>query len=199
MKFSLKFLAVSLLVFMFVVGCAKRPEQEIAAAKAAVDEVVKEGGDKYAASELSGINSALSAAVTEADTQDKKFFKNFDAAKAQLAKVTSDAQALKGVVVQRREEAKKQAIENLAAATTAIETAKADLEKAPKGKDTRADIEMMKADLAGIEQTITEIQPLIDGGDYLAAKDKGAMVLAKAQEISAQVAAAIEKTKGKRK
>jgi len=97
----------------------------------------------------------------------------------------------------RIEEAKNAAVQAQTEAQAAIDEAKALLEKAPKGKGSKADIEAMKADLAGIEVSYAEVQAAIDAEDYFGAKDKAAVVKEKAAGISQQVQAAIDKVKGR--
>jgi hypothetical protein len=199
MKLAAKFMFLSALLLVFVAGCAKKPDQEISAARAAIDAVVAEGGEKYAAEETKGLNDSLNAALAEVETQDKKFFKNFDAAKQQLAKVTSDANALKAEIPARKEAAKTKAMESLTAATTAVEEAKKMVAKAPRrGKEAMAEIAALKADLAGLETSLTEVQPLIDSEEYIAAAEKAEAITAKATEVSGQIEEAIAKLKGKK-
>ena len=135
----------------------------------------------------------LNAAMEEVKTQDAKYFKNYDKAKEMLAKAKADADTLKTGLAAKKEQAKNDATANLAAASEAVKAAKAALSKAPKGKGAAADIEAMKGDLQGAEAALAEVQPLIDGQDYIAARDKAAGVKAKADEVSAAVAAAMEK------
>ncbi len=186
-------LAVSVLVALVVAGCGSQPAQEIQAAKGAVDGVVADGGEKFAPAETKAVSDAVNAAMEEVKTQDGKFFKNYDKAKEMLTKAKADADTLKTGLAAKKEQAKKDATANLAAASEAVKAAKAALSKAPKGKGAAADIEAMKGDLQGMEAALAEVQPLIDGQDYIAARDKAAGVKAKADEVSAAVAAAMEK------
>ena len=186
-------LAVSVLVALVVAGCGSQPAQEIQAAKGAVDGVVADGGEKFAPAETKAVSDAVNAAMEEVKTQDGKFFKNYDKAKEMLTKAKADADTLKTGLAAKKEQAKNDATANLAAASEAVKAAKAALSKAPKGKGAAADIEAMKGDLQGMEAALAEVQPLIDGQDYIAARDKAAGVKAKADEVSAAVAAAMEK------
>jgi Domain of unknown function (DUF4398) len=186
-------LAVSVLVALVVAGCGSQPAQEIQAAKGAVDGVVADGGEKFAPAETKAVSDAVNAAMEEVKTQDGKFFKNYDKAKEMLTKAKADADTLKTGLAAKKEQAKKDATANLTAASEAVKAAKAALSKAPKGKGAAADIEAMKGDLQGMEAALAEVQPLIDGQDYIAARDKAASVKAKADEVSAAVAAAMEK------
>jgi hypothetical protein len=204
MKALLKYLAVGfsvLVVAALLVGCAKPPTQEMEAAKVAIDAAVAEGAEKYAKDGLKALNDKWAAAQDEVKKQEGKLFKNYDNAKALIAQATTDAAALKTETAAKKEQAKQEAIAADAAAKTAVEQAKALLAEAPTGKGTKADIEMMKADLAGLEGSLAEIGTLITSEEYFAATDKAKAISAKCADISAQVQAAIEKAgpKGKKK
>jgi hypothetical protein len=181
------------LVAFALTGCGSQPAQEIQSTKAAVDAVVADGGEKFAPAETKGVAAALNTAMEEVKTQDGKFFKNYDKAKEMLAKAKGDAETLKTGLAAKKEQAKTEAAANLSAASDAVKAAEAALSKAPKGKGAAADIEAMKGDLQGLEAALAEVQPLIDGQDYAAARDKAAGIKSKADEVSAAVASAMEK------
>lgn len=186
-------LAVGVLGALVLVGCSSPPAQETQAAKAAVDAVVADGGEKFAPAETKAATDALNAAMEEVKTQDGKFFKNYDKAKEMLAKAKTDAETLKTGLAAKKEQAKNEATANLTAASDAVKAAKAALTKAPKGKGAAADIEAMKGDVQGLEAALAGIQPLIDSQDFAAARDKAAGIKSKADEVSSAVSAAMEK------
>jgi len=198
MKNLMKISVLGLLVVFLFTSCAKQPTQQIDEAKAAIDAVVKAGGDIYAKDELKKLNDDYNAAMDEVNAQSKKLFKKYGKAKEMLAKVKTDAESVAQLIPARKEEAKNNAINALNEAKTAFETAKALLDKAPKGKGTKADIEAMKSDLAGLEAQLAEVQASIDREDYFGAHDKAVSIKEKASAISEQVNAAIEKVKGRR-
>lgn len=198
MKKLVKVLILGAFVVSLFSSCAKQPAQEINDAKAAVEAAAKEGADVYAADELKKLNDDLTAALDEVATQDKKFFKKFATAKEMLAKVKADAEALKATIPAKKEAAKNAAVTAQQEARAALDEAKALLEKAPRGKGTKADIEAFTADLKGLEDAYPEIQAAIDNEDYFGASSKAASIKEKAASISAQIQAAIEKVKGKR-
>jgi hypothetical protein len=203
MKGIRKYLSVGLSMLVMaslLTGCAKPPTAEMDAAKVAIDAAIAAGADKYAKDGLKSINDAWAAAQDEVKKQEGKLFKNYDNAKAMIAKITTDAAALKTEAEQKKEQAKQEANAASTAATAAVAQAKALLAEAPTGKGTKADIEAMKADLAGIEASVAEIGTLITSEEYFAATDKAKAISAKAADISAQVQAAIDKApKGKKK
>lgn len=197
MKNLMKISVLGLLVVFFFTSCAQQPTQQIDEAKAAIDTVVKAGGDIYAKDELKKLNDDFNAAMDEVNAQSKKLFKKYGKAKEMLAKVNADADSVAQLIPARKEEAKNNAIAAYDEAKAAFEAAKAILEKAPKGKGTKADIEAMKSDLAGLEAQLAEVQAAIDSEDYLGALDKAVSIKEKANAISEQVNAAIEKVRGR--
>jgi hypothetical protein len=69
-KYSVSLMMVLALVLVFI-GCAKPPEAEQKAAKAAMDAAVTAGADKYAAADLDAAKKEFDAA--EAQVKDKKY------------------------------------------------------------------------------------------------------------------------------
>jgi hypothetical protein len=195
MKNLMKLSILSLLVVFLFTSCAKQPAQEIDAAKAAIDSVVNAGGNIYAQEELKKLNDDLNAAMEEVNAQSKKLFKRYGNAKEMLAKVTTDAEAVLNLIPDRKEQAKNEALQAMDEAKAAFEEAKALLAKAPVGKGTKADIEALKSDLAGVEALLTEAQAAFDSEDYFGARDKAASIKETAAAISEQVKAAIAKVR----
>jgi hypothetical protein len=196
MKSLIKNLVLVLAIAVVLTGC-KQPTQLITDVQAAIDEVKKAGADKYAVDDFKKLEEAMKAANDEIATQDKKFFKKFGTAKDMLAKVKTEADALKAALPGKIEAAKNAAVLLQTETKAAIDEAKALLEKAPTGKGTKKDIDALKADLAGAETAFAEIQTAIDAQNYIGAADKAKAVKEKAVAVSDQVKAAIEKTKKK--
>jgi predicted small lipoprotein YifL len=187
----------SLALVASLTACAKAPTEEINATKAAVDAAVAEGAQQYTPEDYKMVSDGLAAANAEIKVQEEKFFKNFDKAKQMLAKTKADAEALKGKVGQRKEELKQAAIATLAQATASLTEAKDLLAKAPKGKGSKADIEAMQTDLAGVEAMLPEVQPMIDSGDFIGANEKANAILARVTAIIDEVKAAQAKVGAK--
>ena len=197
MKKLLTTLTVVMAMLVVLTSCAKQPAQEMTDTKASIDAVIATGGDKYANEEVKQLNDQLTAALDEVKVQDGKFFKNYDKAKEMLAKVKSSAETLNAEIPARIEKAKTDAIAALDAAKIAVADATALLAKAPRGKGSKADLEAMKADLAGLDAAIVEAQGMIDGQDYLGALDKANGIKDKAAQVSTQVTEAMAKKAGK--
>jgi len=195
----LKYLTYGLLVMFILAGCAKQPTDDINAAQKAVEAAKAAGGEKYIPEDSKKVDDNLAAALNEIKAQDGKFAlsRNYDKAKQMLAQVKADAEKVKTDVPSKKEEAKKNALAGQEAAKASIKEAKALLAKAPMGKGARADIEALKGDIKGLEDSVPELQQLIEKEDYVVATDKAKAIKEKADGVSNQIKEAMQKVKGK--
>ncbi|MBI5683404.1 MAG: hypothetical protein HZC45_09670 [Deltaproteobacteria bacterium] len=200
MRGVLRCVVYGLLVVLVFAGCAKQPTEEMSGAKVSVDAAKAAGSTTYLPEEVKKMDDSLTAAMDEVKVQDGKFVlsRNYDKAKGMLATVKSDAEKVKTDTAAKKEEKKKEAITLQGEAKAAIDEAKALLTKAPMGKGAKTDIEAMKGDVKGLEDSLPEVQALIDKEDYLTAIDKAKAVKEKAGGVSEQVKAAMEKVKPKK-
>lgn len=196
MKNLTKSLILVLAVAVVLVGC-KQPTAQIDAAKAAIDDVLKGGADKYAPEELKTVQADLSKAMDEIAGQDKKFFKKFGTAKEMLVKVKADAESLKAALPAKIEAVKNEAVKLQGELQTAINEVKEMLKKAPKGKGTAKDLAALKGDLDGAETEFAGIQKALDGQDYIGALNTAKSIQAKVTGVEDQIQAALDKTKKK--
>jgi len=190
-------LAIALAIMM--VGCSKPPTQELDAASASIKDLASAGAEKYSPEDLKKLNDQVAAANDEIKSQEGKYFKSYDKAKEMLTKVKADADALKPTLAAKKEEAKKTATAAQESAKAAVDEAKNLLVKAPVGKESRADIEALKADVKGLDEGLAEVQNLMTGEDYRTATDKAKAISDKAAGVSGQVKAAIEKVAAAKK
>jgi hypothetical protein len=200
MKHLLKYFTYGLLVMFILAGCAKQPSEDINAAQKAVEAAKAAGGDKYIPEDSKKVDDNLAAALNEIKAQDSKFAlsRNYDKAKQMLAQVKADAEKVKTDVPSKKEEAKKNALAGQEAAKASIKEAKALLAKAPRGKGARADIEALKGDIKGLEDSVPELQQLIDKEDYVVATDKAKAIKEKADGVTNQIKEAMKKVKAKK-
>ena len=200
MKRLLKYFTYGLLVMFILAGCAKQPTEDINAAQKAVEAAKAAGGEKYIPEDTKKVDDNLAAALNEIKAQDGKFAlsRNYDKAKQMLAQVKADAEKVKTDIPSKKEEAKKNALAGQEAARASVKEAKALLAKAPMGKGARADIEALKGDIKGLEDSVPELQQLIDKEDYVVATDKAKAIKEKADGVSNQIKEAMQKVKGKK-
>ena len=187
-------LLLSLMVVLLLCGCQKQPTEEITAAKASIDAAVSEGAQKFAADDLKKINDDMQAADQEIKAQDGKvLFKDYAKAKELLAKVKADAESLKAALPEKKKEIKKKAEEAYEAAQATKNDAAALLAKAPRGKDSAADLGALKGDLKGVEDSLAEIKKSMESEDYQVVVEKSNAAKEKASAISGQIREALEK------
>ena len=199
MKRLLKYFTYGLLVMFILVGCTKQPSEDINAAQKAVEDLKATGAEKYIPEDTKKVDDSLAAALNEIKAQDGKFAlsRNYDKAKQMLAQVKAEAEKVKVDIAAKKEEAKKNALAGQQAARASVKEAKALLAKAPMGKGARADIEALKGDIKGLEDSVPELQQLIDKEDYAVAIDKAKAIKEKADGVSNQIKEAMKKVKGK--
>jgi hypothetical protein len=96
-----------------------------------------------------------------------------------------------------KEKVRLEVTQKLADVKTLIESATAALAKAPRGKGSKADIELIKNDLTSVQTAYSEAESDFNGGKYLVAKNKLDSVAQGAQKIIDEIAAAKAKKMGK--
>lgn len=195
---KMRYLLLGLMILTFLVGCGKKPAQEIEGTQSAVNAVISEGLGKYAPEDEKKLKDALNAAMEEIKVQENKTFKSYDKAKQMLAEVKKSAEEMKAALPAKKEEAKKNALESQEVAKSAVKEVKTLLTKAPKGKGTAADLQALEGDVKGLEEALTEIQGLIDKEEYGEAKTKANAVKEKASGVSNQITQALEKIKAEK-
>ncbi|MDZ7263468.1 MAG: septation ring formation regulator EzrA [candidate division KSB1 bacterium] len=200
---SIKNLTLTLFVILalvMVIGCAKAPQQEVDAAKAALDAAKAAEADRYLPAEFNAVQDSLNAALAEIEKQNSKFAltRNYNRAKALLASVVTLANQAKDQVDAKKEEVKAQATQLTTDLQAALDEAKKLLKKAPRGKEGKAALEAMTNELTTVENSMADVTTLMNNGDFLSAKDKLAAGLAKVQSIVEELKAAIEKRYGKK-
>jgi hypothetical protein len=194
----LSILTLAAVVMVLVVGCAKPPQEEISATQAEMDKARQAQAETWAANELRAADEAMNAAQTEINAQNEKWIKNYDKAKELLGKAREDAAKAAEAAVANKEQAKKDAEATLAAADTAVQTAEAALKVAPMTKDSKADLELFKNDLATLRSTLDAAKASFGSEDYKKALESATSVKDQATSIATQLEEAKAKRAGKR-
>jgi hypothetical protein len=199
MKKSLLIAITALFCGLIFAGCSSAPTEEINATKAALSAAQTDDVRDYAPESLKAADDEMSKALAEVQTQDGKFMlsRNYKQASEMLKsakdlaeKATADAEANKA-------KSKAEAETAIAELPQLIEEARTALAKAPKGKDTKADIEAMQNDLKIAEESQSEASQAISQEKYKDALAKAASAKEKASSIIEQVKQAQEKIKGR--
>jgi len=186
---------------LMVTACAKVPQEQLTAAQTALDAARTAEAEKYAPEVWRAASDSLAAANAEIQAQASKFvlFRKYDRTNALIAaSSTAAAKAAQDAVVNKAA-ARDAANEALTMAVAMVDSAKVTLGSAPVGKDNRADVEMMKADLAGAEANLEQVRTAITNEDYFGARSQAEAITAKSNEIINSVMMAKEKMSGGRR
>jgi len=191
------FTMVAALLFF---GCASAPKEEIAATQTALQAAQTDDVRTYAPDSLKAAEDLMSKATAEVQTQDNKFALSRDyKAASDLLKQAKDAAAKSQTDAQEaKTKAKADAEATIATLTTLLEDAKKALATAPKGKDTKAELEALQADLTAAGEASTAASQAMSQEKYADALAQANTAKTKATAIIDQVNAAKEKVKGKR-
>lgn len=188
---------VVVVALMFVAGCAKAPQAEMDAAKAAVEAAKTAEADRYVADQFNAAKDSLDAALAEIDQQNAKFAltRNYDKAAQLLQSAIATANAAAAAVAASKEQVRVEATDLITALGTAVTETKALMAKAPKGKEGKAALEAIGADLAAVEASAADANTALTGGDFMTARDKAKAAFDKVNALKDELEQAISKKK----
>jgi len=190
-----------LLVLLVIVGCSKPPEVEMQSANASIDQAKAAEAEAYVPRAYRTMMDSLNAANAAKVEQDGKFvlFRSYKRSKDMF--INTETLAKKVAVDATTEKAKVKAeVENLLGSTRAlIDSTNAAVKKAPVGKGNKADIELIKNDLASVENAYADAQNDFTAGKYLVARTKIQSVGNTTTNIMNELQAAIEKARPAKK
>lgn len=187
-------MSVTLVAPLLLAGCSQPPADTIDAASAALQSAQEAGAAEYAAESMSVAEGAKAAMEAEIATQNEKFslFRSY----AKTAELAAAAQAAAEKAAEDAE-AGKEAIRTEATALmegvrTSLVSVQEMLDKAPRGKGTRAEIDSMRADLAAVESGFADFDAAMGEGLYLDALGKAQAAQAAIDQVKTEIEGAIE-------
>lgn len=184
------------LALLLVVGCSKAPETEMTATNDALQAAVQVEAEKYAPAEYQMAMDTLNAAKAAMEEQNSKFalFRSYDNTRKLLATSQQLANEAATKAVAEKERVHTEVMGMMSKVDTLIAQASKALKSAPVGKGTKADLELIKNDLAAVQATQAEAVNDFNNGDFLTAKAKFQAVVTKTESIISELAAAKAKT-----
>ncbi len=189
---------VAALSLILLAACASVPQEQINAAKAAMDKAKAAGAEMYAPESLKAVTDKEAALNAELANQEGSLFKSYDLT-AKLAQEMLDlATKAESDAVAGKEKAMTEANDAVIAAEAAVTAAREALTKAPKGKGSAADLAAMTGDVDAAAKTIEDAKADVTAEKYLDAKTKAEAAKAQAEKVTADVQAAIDLKKGKK-
>jgi hypothetical protein len=191
-------LAVLALMLLALIGCSKAPEAEMQAAKTAMDAAKAAEAELYAPDAYRVANDTLNAANAAKTEQDSKFalFRSYGKSKEMFVRAQALSSKASSDAAAEKERVKQEVMALMTQVKAAMDTANIAVEKAPKGKDTKAEIEMIKTDLAALTPLYAQAEADFNAGKYLTAKTEFEQVMQKAKAITDEIAAAAAKKAG---
>lgn len=182
-------------IAILATSCAKVPQVEIDAAKAAVEAAKVAEADRYVPAEFNALQDSLNTALTIVENQKSKFalFRSYKEAKAKLLNVINLANTVKENAGIRKEQMKQEVQQKITETTTLVEEVKTLITKAPRGKEGKQVLDAIQSDLALVEASLAEVTTLVNNGDYLTAQDKVNAAKTKVEGLKAELEEAIAK------
>ena len=186
------------LAMSMMIGCAKAPQQDMDAAKAALDAAKAAEADRYVPAQYNAVKDSVDAALAEVERQNSKFalFRSYGKAQTKLQEALTAATAAKEAAAVEKEKVRAEAQDLITKAQAAIEDSRKLMKKAPRGKEGRAALEAIQSDLTMVETSLTEANTALTNGDMLTARDKAKAGLEKVNSINQELQDAIAKKAG---
>lgn len=192
---------VAILVALALAGCSKAPVVEENNALQMMSQAEQSQAAKYAASEWRIAQDTLQAALAERQNQDSRFalFRSYGKSKALFEKAAMLAQEAQQKSTEELARIRRETETTLAEARVALDSVAALLLTVPVGKDTRAEIELMKQDLAALQQQLSDAQADFQRGNYDAARGKAVATMDRAAGMKTTLDAAMARAGKSRK
>lgn len=200
MKKTLRMLLVLPLLVALIAGCSKPPEMQIAAADQAMQAAQAVQASKYAAADWQMANDTLQAAKAEKAAQDSRFalFRSYGKSQAMFEKAAALMNTASTNAKAEMERVRKETEDMLNMVRVELDSTAAMVTNAPAGKDTKAELELMKQDLTALQQTLSEAQAEWTRNNFEAARSKAQTVRERVAAMRSQVEAAMAKRGGRR-
>ena len=200
--FSIKSIVTALAVatVLVVSGCSKMPSDQELTTKASLDNAQKVEAETYATATWTEAQEAMKRAEAEMVTQNDKlgFMRSYGKASDMLVeaqtlaeKASTEAVAAKEAVRQETQAAFEAALSEWVATQKLLSTA-------PKGKDTRAEIESMQQEMLGLQTSMDGVAELVRTEQFQVAQAQLDQVRTKLAAISDDLQNAIAKVQGRK-
>jgi hypothetical protein len=166
-------------------GCAKAPDQELAAAKTAISAAQTAEADKYLPDRYNNAMKAFEAAQSEITRQNTIFIltRKYSQATRLLGIATSLATACQADAAGAKEQFKSDVAQDLVAAQTAMKEARKDVKDARKTQLKNA-LKAMTAELDAADNSLVQAASEFAAGNYPTAAQKIGEAKSKMKKIS---------------
>jgi len=176
-------------------GCQKYPQAEVDAANAAVEASKAVQANLYVPEEFNALQDSLTTVLAAVEKEKSKLFSNYKDEVAKLTATTEMAKTVAANATAKKEQLKQETAAALAEIATLMEQNKEMLAKAPKGKEGKAALEAIAADLTGIETGVGEVNNKLASDDIINAANQAKALKEKAAGINTELTEVMAKTK----
>jgi len=184
---------------LVLAGCQKYPQAEVDAANAAVEAAKTAQANLYVAGEFNAVTDSLNTVLAAVEKEKSKLFKNYKDEVAKLTATTEMAKTVAANAVAKKEQMKQECTATLGEITVLMDANKEMLAKAPKGKEGKAAMEAIQADLTTIETQVGEVNTKFASDDIIGALNQAKSLKDKATNINTELTDVMSKVKGKKK
>jgi len=191
-------LLVALTLIVFVTGCSKAPETELNLCNESINKAQMAEAEQYAAETYQQAIDSLNSAKTEIQAQESKFslFRGYSKSKEILASAQKLADQSVAEAVQNKERIRVEDSTQIVMVTGLLAKADSAIASAPRGKGTKADIELFKSELAYTNQVFQTCLTDYTAGKYLAVQSQLATIENKLNTLLGDIQAARDKISG---
>jgi hypothetical protein len=189
---------VALTLLALIVGCSKAPEAEIQKAQASMEAARTAEAETYVPDSWRAANDTMNTAMAAKQEQDSKFalFRSYGKSKAMFVKADEMFTSVAADAATEKEKVRLQVTQMLVDAKAVMDSANMALQKAPRGKGSRADLELIKNDLTAVQTALTDAETDFNNGKFLVARAKIENVVQRAHSIMDEIANAAAKKAG---
>jgi hypothetical protein len=185
---------------LVLAGCGKPPAEDIAAADTALGEARSADAVEYAPESMKAAEDARAQLDAELKAQEEKFalFRSYDKA-TELATASKEAAARARTDAEEgKKRAREEASEMIAQVRASILEVQQLLDQAPKGKGTEVDLAVLKSDLTGVENTLSEMDSAFAQEAYLESIAKAESAKQNVDAIRGEIERAMELARSRR-
>jgi hypothetical protein len=198
-KGSLVKMLMAGLVIVMISACSKLPQVEIDAAYAAIDETAATGAEVYNRDNYLALQDSMKAVMEKIELEKSKFFKKFNPLKENLGQIVVMANEVTMQTVAKKAELRQEIESSIADIKNLLTENRQLVTEAPKGKEGTTVLLAIKSELDAIEESLTEVNTLLNEEDYMASLSKAKSAQQKAVSINEELKEVIAKYKGKGK
>jgi hypothetical protein len=198
MSKKLLLIVAALALLAVMVGCSKPPEAEMQRANSAMEAARTAEAETYVPDSFRAAMDTLNTADAAKKEQDSKFalFRSYGKSKEMFVRAEEMFNNVATEAAAEKERVRVEVTQALADAKLVVDSASAALAKAPRGKGDKADIELIKGELANVQTGYTDAETDITNGKYMSAKSKVQNVVDNAHKIMDEIAQAAARKSG---